>query len=447
MPSKKKPAAPSTRGQRSIVASAKTKTQPKAPPKAQPAPHPRVEAPRMIVQGYRHFGGLHHETAHLKNIFEFLGLTSPHTGKPFTEAMLLGIGGGVGAGYVLYEICGETWLVLGARHLWQSLKADFISGICQRLGARTMIKEAGGRRPAEANLHESLAAGRPAICWVAMAGLPYHCLPIEWLKGFVHSVVIYGLDEKEKRYLIADRSRVPLRASVEEVTVARGAIGSLMNRTMAIDPPAKPADLAKAIRDGIRSCAQSMTKPANAMYGLSSLKRWADLVTNVKDKKGWPSVLDSGPRVRGTLARVHASIEVDGTGGGAFRTLYAEFLDEARVILDKPSLTDAAAAYRASAAEWSGMAEAALPSSVPELKEIRELQVAKARLFEEKGEAAMAEMTAIESRLKDLKRGAGDEMPMPKDDLSSLFSGLGARIGRIAAIEEEAVKALQASLV
>jgi hypothetical protein len=38
-------------------------------------------------------------------------------------------------------------------------------------------------------------------------------------------------------------------------------------------------------------------------------------------------------------------------------------------------------------------------------------------------------------------------MPVPKDDLKSLFADLGARIGRVASIEEEAVKALQAALV
>jgi len=39
----------------------------------------------------------------VKNTLAALSVKAPHTGKPFTEEMLLGIGGGLGMGYILWE--------------------------------------------------------------------------------------------------------------------------------------------------------------------------------------------------------------------------------------------------------------------------------------------------------------------------------------------------------
>jgi len=57
----------------------------------------------MIINSYKLLGGKHPETATMKNTLAALGVKAPHTGKPFTEKMLLGIGGGLGMGYILWE--------------------------------------------------------------------------------------------------------------------------------------------------------------------------------------------------------------------------------------------------------------------------------------------------------------------------------------------------------
>ncbi len=48
-------------------------------------------------------GGKHPNTAALKNVLAAQEVKAPHPNKPFGEAMLLGIGGGLGAGYILWE--------------------------------------------------------------------------------------------------------------------------------------------------------------------------------------------------------------------------------------------------------------------------------------------------------------------------------------------------------
>jgi hypothetical protein len=48
----------------------------------------------MILDGYEPRGGKHPETAALKNVLAYHGVTAPHTGQPFSEEMLLGVGEG-----------------------------------------------------------------------------------------------------------------------------------------------------------------------------------------------------------------------------------------------------------------------------------------------------------------------------------------------------------------
>ncbi len=49
----------------------------------------------MKIETYKQFGGKHSETSALKNILAQMNVIAPHTGEPFTEEMLLGIGGGI----------------------------------------------------------------------------------------------------------------------------------------------------------------------------------------------------------------------------------------------------------------------------------------------------------------------------------------------------------------
>jgi hypothetical protein len=54
-----------------------------------------MEKPTVILDSYKMIGGAHPETASVKNVLAYYGVKAPHTGKPFGEPMLLGIGGGL----------------------------------------------------------------------------------------------------------------------------------------------------------------------------------------------------------------------------------------------------------------------------------------------------------------------------------------------------------------
>ncbi|HEX6366503.1 MAG TPA: hypothetical protein VF000_10205, partial [Agromyces sp.] len=68
-------------------------------------------------------GGIDGDAAAFANVLAHLGVVAPHTGEPLTEAMVLGVGGGLGAGYILCELPAHPVrsrvLTLGFRRLWQ----------------------------------------------------------------------------------------------------------------------------------------------------------------------------------------------------------------------------------------------------------------------------------------------------------------------------------------
>lgn len=55
------------------------------------------------LKNYQQFYGLHWETGFLTNIFAYQGITAPHTGKPISEALLMGVNGGLCAGYFAFD--------------------------------------------------------------------------------------------------------------------------------------------------------------------------------------------------------------------------------------------------------------------------------------------------------------------------------------------------------
>jgi len=59
--------------------------------------------------------GRHPDTAALARLLAALGVTDPSSGRPLTEAMALGVAGGIGFAYFVFEYEELTTLYLGGR--------------------------------------------------------------------------------------------------------------------------------------------------------------------------------------------------------------------------------------------------------------------------------------------------------------------------------------------
>ena len=49
------------------------------------------------------FTGRHWETGSIHNALAVQGIKAPHTGQPYSEALLLGVSGGIAFGYFTFE--------------------------------------------------------------------------------------------------------------------------------------------------------------------------------------------------------------------------------------------------------------------------------------------------------------------------------------------------------
>src|SRR5688572_22599719 len=143
-----------------------------------------------ILPDYQQFDGRYWETGTIRNVLDYQGVKAPHTGKPFTEAMLFGISGGIMAGYFTFEYQGhEPWL-----HFLTRNSLDPMGRLIERLGIPTQIKQTAKADIALKNLTDALAAGKPAIVWADIYSLPYSSITASEDMAAVMPIVVYGYD-------------------------------------------------------------------------------------------------------------------------------------------------------------------------------------------------------------------------------------------------------------
>ena len=292
---------------------------------------------------YRMRGGLHPETATLANVLANQGVVSGLSGKPLSEAAILGIGGGLGAGYILWEFKSREGaiLTLGFRNRWQYPWIPGWTGkTLERLGIEADRHETGGAKGAQAALDARLDAGAYVIASVDLRGIDTWGLP-DALWGYCgHTVVIVGRD-RDGSYIVDDRGRAPFRVPPEVMAAARGRIGSFKNRIVGLrtTPGPIPAErLRAAMRAGLDDQVDHLRSPSDS-FSLPAWRKWGRLMTDTRNAKAWPRVFAGGHGLFDSLLRVLESVDGDvGPWGGHLRELYAASLDEAAGTLENPAL-------------------------------------------------------------------------------------------------------------
>ena len=158
-----------------------------------------------VITGYDHFGGIHPETASIANCLRYLGVIDPATGKPFSEAMLFGIAGGLGACYILWEFkeYNRPAIVFGFQHQF-NYPVRYVTQLCERIGVSPEFHETGGVKKAGQTLHDAIAAERPAILWVERELLDYYNCDPDDMGGFSWVVTACGYDPAADTFTIDD---------------------------------------------------------------------------------------------------------------------------------------------------------------------------------------------------------------------------------------------------
>ncbi|MDX2043218.1 MAG: DUF4872 domain-containing protein [Acidobacteriota bacterium] len=378
-----------------------------------------------------HFPGNVPATTALRILLSHHGVRAPHTGEPFTEAMLFGLAGGIGIGVFAfyYQKEDHASFFLAGRHQWHD-DAAYLDEALQRFGFKSVIQESGGAKAAEQQLRSALERG-PCVVWVDMAELPHRAMPKEFSGGGYHVVVTYRINDDETA-LIGDLTDAPISIPLADLARSRARIKKQKHRLLSLNvvPANANLDLKALVQAGLRRCnevLQHPTLPGMKSNGkLEALKTWANRLHGSKDKESWEAVFKPGANLWRGLTWIYDCIENYGTGGGLCRPMFAEFLQEAGTALKDPRLIALSEQYAALGRQWSELAEAALPDDVPLMRSAKELLTKRRELLHDG--APTEDVRAAWQELGELAKQASQQFPLSPADCDALRAQLQQRV-------------------
>jgi hypothetical protein len=325
--------------------------------------------------------GRHRESVLVARLLESAGHTAPHTGEPFTEAMVCGLAGGIGFLYAVFEYRDLPPMVtLVAQHH----PDPWAPAALRRAGVAFTEAHHTAPKPALAALRRDLDAGHAVLCTVARGHLPWHGdhpfdadpYPVLVTAGRTGAEVV-----------VDDGAGPPHTVAAGDLAAAWSAHRKGRHHRLTVS---RERTGGPDVADAVATTVAHLTGPVlgNAFdvnFGLSGMERFADQLGDDRTRAGWLRRF-ADPRALATgLARVHGCLERELTAPGATRPLYAAFLDE----VGFPP--EAGAAYRDAGIRWSRVSAAALTSSTGR----EEPAVALRRLADLAHDARAAERLAV----------------------------------------------------
>jgi hypothetical protein len=402
-----------------------------------------------VLPNYNAFAGRHYETGTIANALAWRGARAPHTNQPPSEALLLGISGGITVGYFTFAYEGyPPHLALLTRNTF-----DPFETLLDRLAIPREVRQTADAAKAERTLIATIEEGAAPIVWADTMSLPYTNTPWDDRNWSPVPLIVFGMEDE--MVLLAAGSSKPLRVTRSALSAARGRIKADRFRLMELDTPNFDR-LPEAVHKGIAQCIALYTeKPPRGKkenFGLAALEQWAQLLTKENHRQSWARQFPPGAALYQALLGTPwqpgllSWVMTWGTGDGADRGTYADFLDEAATILDRPALREAAKRFRSSRDTWLALIERAVPQSGI-LREAQTLLLARHRRFVDEGDAAMEDRLACDARLMEINRSASKEFPMSETEVRSLLDGLAEGVMAIRTIEAEAVQMLQSAML
>ncbi len=386
--------------------------------------------------------GIHPATAALARLLGLQHVKNPFTDQPFSEAFLLGMGGGLDAGYMLFKFhhLSKPILKLGFRNSWNHTRI-FFEKVSSRLNLDTQFLSFTDAKEAEAALQTSLKQGQHVITWVDKAFLPYRKLPSRLKSFFNHQVTVYARDGRLWRLYIDDLSCEPFEIREKIFTQARANLSQnnfLMLTVKAMQPISK-RKMRQNLIESIQDCAGQLTRPIKTT-GISSLETWAEKLKDRTDNQSWIKIFKAQKGLYTALRTVHESIRSDGTEGFALRRMYADFLHQAATILNNPAYNAAAGQYLQLSNHWANLAENALPSHITVFDEVKNL-LNKKQLAYQKHQMTSYDKT--HRALGKLEKDIAKAFPLDAYQTTQLYQKLSRQVKLIAELELSAALRLR----
>ena len=249
------------------------------------------------------------------------------------------MGLGAGMGFIYWQQKGVPPFIGGRANV-----KNFFQDIGSRTGVVISEHTTSSAAKAERALLDLLAKQQPVFVFADMGLLPWFDLPEEYHFGG-HTFVACGFDG-ESMVLASDIDQKATgvkkgyyhEISLEQLSKARNSSYKPFppkNAYLELDFSAFRAPAEEDLRAAILQAADQMLDPPISNFGIKGIRRTA------KEIAKWPKQFDDR-ELRLNLFNIYIFVEIGGTGGGCFRSLYSRFLKEAAQILDAPVLPEAA---------------------------------------------------------------------------------------------------------
>lgn len=376
--------------------------------------------------------GKHCETTAVKHVLEYYGLD-------FSEDFLFGISGGIG--FIYWYAKNMNVPFIGAKN---KTRKGTIQGVCEKLNLKCQVNETTSIMRAQKYLENAVASGKPLIVNVDLALLQYTGVPQNAHFGG-HAVAVFGVDQEKSLVYLLDRGRKLVSESTESFQLARNSTYkpfSPKNRSFLIEPNSQNKLIKEAlinhdmIIDSIRESVSEMMYPEIRNKGITGFDIW------VRKMKKWPEDFQ-GLDFLGCLMNVFSNVVIGGTGGDAFRSMYAGFLKECSVLLGNEQLKEAAHRYEAAGACWVELGQLALPDSCNYLKQVKETMYAKNQIFEESKPDALSRLLELQQKQNQILEMAAEEA---KNHQKDIISDLCNKVKRCKELEQDALSCLSSCL-
>ncbi len=439
----------------------------------------------MIIEGYSKFGATERTAGAIRNILDYEGIEAPHNREPFSEALLMGIGGGLGAEYATWAFKPldpsrprKSKLYLRFHHVKNYVEKNeesMLPKIANRLGIKLTIKETASTERANDFLLESLRSSKPIITNLSVWHsqflrkeinerynqdpnffppllydeyvnfLPYFTLPYPWIQHNIATV--FGFDSESNQVHLTDSSTQPQTLTLPQFNLSRGIIRGRKNASILLAPPAKVKDLSKAIRAGIHDCVTSLLHEKTVVSGAHlRVDTWAAIakaLTESEKKRGWSTLFAEPWQLFDTLTRLHAQIAFFNSDGGALRSSYSDFLEEASTILGKPALREIARQFADIGIMWDDLGTDALPDDISQLQDVRIAALKWHTLYKVHGQSDAQRLETEAEKIKEIRAQVSEQFPLNPKERLAFFNDLGLRFLDIYDAEKAALLELR----
>ena len=300
---------------------------------------------RRLKEDFIPQSGKHCVTTALRQVLNYEGVH-------FSEEMLLGLGGGIYFGYIN--------LASGPMMTGRSKVFEFEEILAEHLGIKIRCKAPKEYGRAFEKLKGQIDQGKPTLIYVDMPYLSYlQMLPSSHFGG--HSIVVFGYDEEKEVFYISDRDGkdfpVPTSkgkmeedyhlVSYEEMEKARSSKHRPFpphNKYLEIEASTIREVDAPMLKEAIENCARKMLNPPAYFLGIQGILKFA------KSLPRWEKL---GDKLYGTMISNSFMIGHEGgTGGGAFRKMYGNFLIEAASFFETKELIKIGEGFIEVALKW-----------------------------------------------------------------------------------------------